>query len=128
MYKVKRADAKIAARELGVRFLVEGSVRKLGERVRISAALVDALGGLTEDETGWLTHVMQIDRNMLPAEMRSNLPNWLYTRLAERFGEDETLQMAQTLNTPAPRWSRSTPGGKGPRPRTYSHRPGCRSW
>lgn len=45
VYKVKRADAKIAARELGVRFLVEGSVRKLGERVRISAALVDALGG-----------------------------------------------------------------------------------
>lgn len=63
---------------------------------------VDALGGLSEDETRWLTHVMQIDRNMLPAELRSNLPNWLYTRLVERFGEEETLQMAQTLNTPAP--------------------------
>ena len=63
---------------------------------------VDALGGLSEDETRWLTHVMQIDRNMLPAELRSNLPNWLYTRLVERFGEEETLQLAQTLNTPAP--------------------------
>jgi TolB-like protein len=45
VYKVKPVDATIAARELGVRYLVEGSVRKLGERVRISAALVDALGG-----------------------------------------------------------------------------------
>jgi 16S rRNA (cytosine967-C5)-methyltransferase len=63
---------------------------------------VDALGGLSEDETRWLTHVMQIDRNMLPAELRSNLPHWLYTRLVERFGEEETLQMVQTLNTPAP--------------------------
>ena len=78
------------------------SMRRLTLLGLADAAGVDALGGLTEDETGWLTHVMQIDRNMLPAELRSNLPNWLYTRLAERFGEDETLQMAQTLNTPAP--------------------------
>ena len=45
VYKVKPAGAAIAARELGVRYLVEGSVRKLGQRVRIAAALVDALGG-----------------------------------------------------------------------------------
>lgn len=66
------------------------------------AAGVDALAGLSEDETRWLTHVMQIDRNMLPAELRANLPDWLYARLVERFGEQETLQLAQTLNTPAP--------------------------
>lgn len=78
------------------------SMRRLTLLGLADAVGVDALGGLSEDETQWLTHVMQIDRNMLPAELRSNLPNWLYTKLAERFGEDETLQLAQTLNTPAP--------------------------
>jgi 16S rRNA (cytosine967-C5)-methyltransferase len=78
------------------------SMRRLALLGLADAVGVDALGGLSEDETGWLTHVMQIDRNMLPVELRSNLPNWLYTRLAERFGEDETLQLAKTLNTPAP--------------------------
>ena len=36
------------ARELGVRFLLEGSVRKAGDRVRIAAHLVDALDGARE--------------------------------------------------------------------------------
>jgi len=45
---------------------------------------------------------MQIDKAMLPADLRSNLPAWLYSRLVERFGEEETQQLAQTLNTPAP--------------------------
>jgi 16S rRNA (cytosine967-C5)-methyltransferase len=78
------------------------SMRRLTLLGLADAVGVDALGGLSEEETQWLTHVMQIDKNMLPAELRSNLPNWLYTRLVERFGEEETLQLAQTLNTPAP--------------------------
>jgi 16S rRNA (cytosine967-C5)-methyltransferase len=78
------------------------SMRRLTLLGLADAVGVDALGGLSEEETQWLTHVMQIDKNMLPAELRSNLPHWLYTRLVERFGEEETLQLAETLNTPAP--------------------------
>jgi 16S rRNA (cytosine967-C5)-methyltransferase len=78
------------------------SMRRLTLLGLADATGIDALGGLSEDETQWLTHVMQIDRNMLQAELRSNLPSWVYSRLVERFGEDETLQLAQTLNTPAP--------------------------
>ena len=78
------------------------SMRRLTLLGLADAVGVDALGGLSDDETNWLTHVMQVDRNMLPAELRANLPHWLYARLTERFGEEETLQMAQTLNTPAP--------------------------
>src|SRR5262245_51921320 len=44
-YKDRSADAKQVARELGVRYLLEGSVRKSGQRVRISAQLVDAHSG-----------------------------------------------------------------------------------
>jgi adenylate cyclase len=36
------------ARELGVRYLLEGSVRKAGDRVRIAAHLIDALDGARE--------------------------------------------------------------------------------
>jgi TolB-like protein/Tfp pilus assembly protein PilF len=41
-YKGQPADVKRVGRELGVRYVLEGSVRKAGERVRISAQLVEA--------------------------------------------------------------------------------------
>jgi TolB-like protein/Flp pilus assembly protein TadD len=41
-YKGRAVDAQQVSRELGVRYVLEGSVRKLGERVRVSAQLVDA--------------------------------------------------------------------------------------
>jgi TolB-like protein len=44
-YKGKAMDVKQVSRELGARYVVEGSVRKAGERVRISAQLIDAPTG-----------------------------------------------------------------------------------
>ncbi len=44
-YKGKSADAKAVARELGVRYVVEGSLRKAGTRVRISCQLIDGESG-----------------------------------------------------------------------------------
>jgi TolB-like protein/class 3 adenylate cyclase/Flp pilus assembly protein TadD len=44
-YKGKTVDVKRAARELGVRYILEGSVRKGGDRVRITAQLIDAATG-----------------------------------------------------------------------------------
>jgi TolB-like protein/Tfp pilus assembly protein PilF len=44
-YKGKAIDVKRAARELGVRYVLEGSVRKGGNRVRITAQLIDAATG-----------------------------------------------------------------------------------
>ena len=44
-YKGKGADSKQLARELGVRYVVEGSLRKAGNRVRISCQLVEAASG-----------------------------------------------------------------------------------
>jgi adenylate cyclase len=45
-YKDRTIDARQIGRELGVRYLLEGSVRRLGSRVRIAAQLVDALTGV----------------------------------------------------------------------------------
>jgi TolB-like protein/Tfp pilus assembly protein PilF len=44
-YKGKAVDVKRVARELGVRYVLEGSVRKGGNRVRITAQLIDAVTG-----------------------------------------------------------------------------------
>ena len=44
-YKGKAVDVKRAARELGVRYVLEGSVRKGGNRVRITTQLIDAATG-----------------------------------------------------------------------------------
>jgi TolB-like protein len=44
VYKDKSIDAKRVIQELDVRYLLEGSVRKSAQRVRISAQLIDAAG------------------------------------------------------------------------------------
>ena len=44
-YKGQAVDVKQVGRELGVRYVLEGSVRKAGTRVRITGQLIDALTG-----------------------------------------------------------------------------------
>src|SRR5271165_5795418 len=44
-YKGQSPDVKRVGRELGVRYVLEGSVRKAGGRVRITAQLIDAQNG-----------------------------------------------------------------------------------
>ena len=57
-YKGKAVDIKKVARELGTGYVLEGSVRKGGSRVRITAQLIDGLhghhlsGGTTRPLTG----------------------------------------------------------------------------
>ena len=48
-YKGKSVEAKQIAEKLGVRYLLEGSVRKAGEQIRINAQLIDA----TSDHHLW---------------------------------------------------------------------------
>jgi TolB-like protein/tetratricopeptide (TPR) repeat protein len=45
VYKNRPTDVKQVGRELGVRYVLEGSVRKAGQRVRVSTQLVDAESG-----------------------------------------------------------------------------------
>jgi TolB-like protein/class 3 adenylate cyclase len=44
-YKGQAIDVKQVGRELGVRYVLEGSVRKAGQRVRITGQLIDATSG-----------------------------------------------------------------------------------
>jgi adenylate cyclase len=56
-YKGKAADVRQIGRELGVRYVLEGSVRRSGDRLRISAQLIDAATGAHR----WAEHY---DRNL----------------------------------------------------------------
>jgi TolB-like protein/class 3 adenylate cyclase len=51
-YKGRAIDVKQVGRELGVRYVLEGSVRKAGSRVRITAQLIDAVS----DAHLWADH------------------------------------------------------------------------
>src|SRR5207248_5932024 len=44
-YKGRAVDVKQVGREIGVRYVLEGSVRKAGTRVRITGQLIDAETG-----------------------------------------------------------------------------------
>ena len=44
-YKGKSVDVRQVGRELGVRYVLEGSIRRAGDRIRISAQLIDAVTG-----------------------------------------------------------------------------------
>lgn len=45
VYKDRPVDIRVAARELGVRYVLEGSVRRARDRVRVTAQLIDADSG-----------------------------------------------------------------------------------
>ncbi len=62
-FKGKAVDAKEIGNRLGVRYLLEGSVRKAGERVRIACQLIDAGSGLhlwTDRFEGTLSDVFDL--------------------------------------------------------------------
>jgi 16S rRNA (cytosine967-C5)-methyltransferase len=78
------------------------AMRRLALLGLADAVGVDALGGLSEEESAWLNRVGEIDRSQLPPALRANLPSWLFDLLVARHGEPEALRMAEALNTPAP--------------------------
>ena len=44
-YKGQSPDIRVVGEELGVRYVVEGSLRKIGERVRVTVQLIEAASG-----------------------------------------------------------------------------------
>lgn len=78
------------------------SMRRLALLGLAETAGIDSIGGLTEDETHFLTRIKEVDRTLLPGPVQANLPQWLYDKLVAQFGEAEALELAAVLNTPAP--------------------------
>ena len=57
---------------------------------------------LAPDERTWLRRVGTIDRSTMPLATRTNLPDWLFDALRERFPERDVEAIAAVLNQPAP--------------------------
>ncbi len=96
-YKGKPVDVKQIGRDLGVRYVLEGSVRKSGDKVRITAQLIDAGDG---------THVWaaRFDRDLtdifaLQDEITRNVVSALHVRLVE--GEQARVWHRATENLAA---------------------------
>lgn len=78
------------------------AMRRLSLLGLADAVGIDALGGLSDDETTWLHRVMEIDRSHLPLALKSNMPDWLWQKMVAMHGEEAALTLAASLNTPAP--------------------------
>ncbi|TIM13658.1 MAG: tetratricopeptide repeat protein [Mesorhizobium sp.] len=96
-YKGRGVDVKQVGRELGVRYVLEGSVRKAGNRVRIAAQLING-------KNGHLVWAERYDRDLedifaLQDEISKNIVDALKVRLLAK--ELETITKRGTDNPEA---------------------------
>jgi adenylate cyclase len=103
-YKGRSVDVRTVADELGVRYMLEGSVRKSGSRIRITAQLVDA-------ELGAHLWAERYDRSLddvfaVQDEMTLILATEMQVKLTE--GDQARLRYATTENVAA--WSKWVEG------------------
>ncbi|HEU4851657.1 MAG TPA: RsmB/NOP family class I SAM-dependent RNA methyltransferase [Telluria sp.] len=78
------------------------SMRRLAMLGLAEAMGIESLSGLTDEEREFLERIKDIDRSLLPAQKRSNMPEWLYDKLVAQFGEEEAGVLSDSLNKPAP--------------------------
>jgi len=96
-YKGKSVDIRVVARELGVRSVLEGSIRRVGNRVRITAQLIDA-------ETGGHLWADRFDRELsdifaVQDEVTRRIVDALKIKLSP--GESARLGDVETTNAKA---------------------------
>ena len=83
-YKEKPVDVKQIGRDLGVRYVLEGSVRRLGEQVQVNVQLIDAESGAHV----WADRFDTDRRNRATAqsEITARLARTLHLELLEAVG------------------------------------------
>jgi adenylate cyclase len=85
-YKGKAVDIRQAAQELGARYVVEGSVRRNGDRIRIAAQLIDAV-------TGAQRWGERYDRQLLDVfTVQDEVARAIVTTLAAHVNRAETVR------------------------------------
>ena len=97
LYKGRATDVRQVGRELGVRHVLEGSIRKGGERIRVSAQLVDTLSG----DNIWAEHYDRKLENIfdIQDEITRNIVVELQVKLGT--GELSRLTASGTNNVQA---------------------------
>ena len=138
-YKGKSVDVKRIGRELGVRYVLEGSVRKAGDRVCITGQLIEAATGahLWADRfDGHLADIFDLQDRVATSIVGALMPSLVDAEIARaRRKPTESprsvrLLLTRTLNRPrkvsrgkrcgAETFLQSNPTGSGIRPGTRS--------
>ena len=99
-YKGKAVDLRRIGRELGVHYVLEGSIRKAGKRIRLNAQLIDTANGShvwANRRDGTLDDVFD-----LQDEITREIVEALSVQLRE--GEEKRLNSQYTDNTEARDW------------------------
>ena len=95
-YKGRAVDIKSVGRELGVRYVLEGSVRKAGNRIRVTAQLIEA-------ETGHHVWAEKYDREMsdifeLQDEMTQTIAGSLEPELSAKERDNAVRKPPENLD------------------------------
>jgi TolB-like protein/class 3 adenylate cyclase len=110
-YKGKAVRVEDVGRELGVRYVIEGSVRKAGEQVRVTAQLIDAANGhhvWSERYDRELADIFALQTELVD-DIMASLPSKLWEAEAQRVRRkppgdvsayDATLRGRAYLPTP----------------------------
>jgi adenylate cyclase len=97
-YKGKSPDVRAVASELGVRYVLEGSVRKSGERVRITAQLIDGA-------TGKHVWAEKYDRQLIDFfDLQDELTQVIAAKVEPEFAKAEHKRVAQKPSTDLDAW------------------------
>ena len=100
-YKAKHPDVRRVGRELGVRYVLEGSVRRQGKRLRITAQLIDAIAGghhWAERYDRELGDIFAVQDEITAAWLPSSSPDCWPQRAFAR------LRVRPTTSTPGSWW------------------------
>ncbi len=92
-YKGRTVDLQQVSRDLGVRYIMEGSVRKAGDRVRVSAQLIDGA-------TGGHVWAERYDRELADIfVVQDELTTEIVSKLALGLTEDERKRLGRRGTT-----------------------------
>ena len=97
-YKGKAVKAEQVSRELGVRYMLEGSVRKANDRIRITAQLVDAT-------TGYHLWAARYDRDLQDIfAVQEEIARRITRALAVRLTPEEAEHMGRPYTDSVEAW------------------------
>jgi adenylate cyclase len=97
-FKGREVKAEQASRELGVRYLVEGSVRKANNRIRITAQLIDG-------STGYHVWAEYYDRELHDVfSVQEEIARKITGALAVKLTSDEEKQMGRPYTSSEVAW------------------------
>jgi adenylate cyclase len=98
-YKGRAIDVRQAGKELGARYVLEGSVRKSGNRIRITAQLIDA-------ESGAHVWAERYDRNIEDIfAVQDEITLILATEMQVNLTEGEQARMRYSTTTNVEAWN-----------------------